>query len=280
VSELNLAMYRTFVQPAVRACTNSTTADWISRFHPLRLQYEFFSDANPMMAHVAQMAEEVRRARKPAIPDNPFFKLQELTSRNIVAVLDGWRRSSERRAESIFLSTYGSRFLQSALGIGAGSEALRKPSKSLLHGELLQKRVTELKSRICAGGLRAAAIRALLYAGMGRRAIDERGFEAVRRIREAHGDLSLAAFKALVREQFSILLIDKDAALAAIPSMLPPDAEARRVAFGLIKTVLSARGQVSTEDEERLAEVARLFASEGTAVSATPMHRELALQAS
>ena len=43
--------------------------------------------------------------------------------------------------------------------------------------------------------------------------------------------MPLAAFKALVREQFNILLIDTEAALAAIPAMLPPDAETRLKAF-------------------------------------------------
>ncbi len=36
--------------------------------------------------------------------------------------------------------------------------------------------------------------------------------------------MPLPAFKALVREQFNMLLIDPEAALAAIPSMLPADA--------------------------------------------------------
>ena len=58
--------------------------------------------------------------------------------------------------------------------------------------------------------------------------VDERSFELARRLREEHGDMSLADFKALVREQFNILLIDKEAALAAIPSMLPPDARDSR----------------------------------------------------
>ena len=53
----------------------------------------------------------------------------------------------------------------------------------------MAKRIAELKSRITAGGLREAIVRGLLFAGMGRAAVDERGFEAVRRIREAHSDV-------------------------------------------------------------------------------------------
>jgi pimeloyl-ACP methyl ester carboxylesterase len=267
VSELDLAMYRTLFQPAVRAVMNPSLAEWLSQCHPLRLQYQFFSNANPAMAPVAQMAEQVRNARKTVSPDNPFLKLQQIMSGNIIAALDGWRDMNESFAENTFVSFYGSPILQSMLGIKSDSQQpLRKPNKSLLHRELLGKRIAKLRSRIAAGGLRAAVIRGLLYAGMGRRAIDERGFEAVRRIRQAHGELSLSTFKALVREQFNILLIDSDAALAAIPSMLPSDLESRRVAFGLITTVMSARGEITGEDRKRLDEVARLFEADGKAL--------------
>jgi hypothetical protein len=71
--------------------------------------------------------------------------------------------------------------------------------------------------------------------------------------------MPLSAFKALVREQFYILLVDTEDALAAIPSMLPPDAETRREAFGLIRQALGAIGEFSVEDKKRLDAVARLF---------------------
>jgi hypothetical protein len=123
----------------------------------------------------------------------------------------------------------------------------------------LQKRIAELKAGIPVGGLREAVVRSLLYAGMARAAVDERGFETVRRIRQTHGDMPLSAFKMLVREQFNMLLIDRDGALAAIPSMLPPDAETRRTALDLIRQVLGSRGELSADDKKRLDEVARLF---------------------
>jgi hypothetical protein len=264
VSETNLALYRTFAQPVVRALVSSPMAEWMQRLHPLRLQYELFSNANPTMTSVAAMAEQVRQHRKPVPSDNPFIAMQENASRQIVAALDAWRDANEALAERWFLAVYGSPTLQAAAGIDlAATRPLRKASKNPLHHELLQKRIAELKSRIPIGGLREAVIRALLYAGMTRAAVDERGFEAVRRIRQSHGDLPLSDFKALVREQFNMLLIDRDAALAAIPSMLPPDADIRRQAFGLIEQVLGASGDLSGEDKKRLDEVARLFDLDG-----------------
>ena len=226
------------------------------------------------MASVAALAEQVRNDRKRVASDNPFVAMQEQLSDQIVAGLDAWREASEKIAERTFLAIYGSPTLQAAVGVDpAGTQRLRKAPKNPLHRELLQKRIAELKSRIPAGGLRAAVIRGIVYAGMDRAAVDERGFELARRLREEHGDMSIADFKALVREQFNILLIDEEAALAAIPSMLPSDAQTREKAYGLINELMSARGELSTEDKKRMGEIARLFGTDGGAAS--PRLREV-----
>jgi uncharacterized protein DUF3141 len=274
VSEINLALYRTFAQPFVRAFTNAPMAEWLQQLHPLRLQYELFSNANPLMAPIASLAEEVRRNRKPVAADNPFLAMQETVSRQIVAGLETWREATEAMAERTFLTIYGLPSLQAAAGIDRASLApLRKAAKNPLHQELLQKRIAELKSHLSVGGLRAAIVRGLIYGGMSRAAVDERGFEAVRRIRRAHGDVPLSDFKAMVREQFNLLLIDREAALAAIPSMLPADAETRRTAFDLIQQVLSASGGLSEQDKQKLDEIARLFG----VGKETPTPRNLAI---
>jgi hypothetical protein len=71
--------------------------------------------------------------------------------------------------------------------------------------------------------------------------------------------LTLAQFKALVREQFFMLLLDQEASLSAIPRMLPQDADARRAAYAAIHEVLSAAGDISGETKTRLDRVAQLF---------------------
>jgi uncharacterized protein DUF3141 len=260
VSQANLALYRTFVQPFVRAAVNPAAAEWMRKLHPLRLQYEIFSNANPAMATVAGLAEQVRHRRQPAAADNPFLALQDNVSRSIVAVLDAWRDVTEAFAEQAFFAVYGSPAVQAAVGINpAAAQPARHAAKSQLHQELMQTRIAEIKKRIPLGGLREALIRGLLFVGMGRSGVDERAFETVRRIRETESDVPLAAFKAMVREQFYMLLLDADAALAAIPSMLPGDQQSRLRAFDFIKQVLSARGPFSQEDRERLQQIARLF---------------------
>jgi hypothetical protein len=259
LSEINLGLYRTFAQPVVRALVHPEFAEWTRRCHPLRLQYELFSNRNPAMATAADLADRVRAQRRPVGDDNPFVAMQQHVSEQVVSTLDAWRRGTETLLEGIFLTAFGSPFIQAALGVDPAAPAVRKAARNPLHQQLLAMRVAELKARIPAGGLREAVIRALIFVGMQRQAIDERGFEMARRIRHAHGEISLAEFKMLVREQFNMLLIDQDAALAALPDMLPAEPEVRRNAFNLITQVLSARGDLSDQDRERLDEIERLF---------------------
>ena len=177
VSEINLALYRTFAQPIVRALASAPLAETLYHMHPLRVQYELFSDANPFMAPVATMAEVVRKNRRPVASDNHFIAMQETVSKQMVAALDGWRDFTESLAERTFLTVYGSPALQAAVGIDpSDARPLRKPAKNRLYQQLLQKRIAELKSHIPLGGLREAVVRALIYVGLGRGSVDERGF--------------------------------------------------------------------------------------------------------
>src|SRR6187402_2356747 len=111
--------------------TSAPFADATRQLHPLRLQYELFSDANPLMGMVKGMAERARDDRRPVAADNPFLALQETMSKHIVAGLDAWREMTEAASERIFLSVYGSPALQAAVGIDPTDERpLRKAETS------------------------------------------------------------------------------------------------------------------------------------------------------
>jgi Protein of unknown function (DUF3141) len=267
----------------VHALVSAPVAETLQRMHPLRVQYEVFSNANPFMAPVAATAEEARKNRRPVAPDNPFLAMQETVSMQIVAALDGWSDFTEAVAERTFLTVYGSPALQAAVGIDpADTRPLRKPAKNRLYQELVQKRIAELKAHIPVGGLREAVVRALIYVGLGRGFVDERGFETIRRLRTRYGDIPLSEFKALVRDQFAMLLIDQQATLAAIPSLVPPGAETRSEAFNVVKQIVAASGEISADDEKRLEEIGRLFGirEEGPTIAFPQIRRELASKAS
>jgi pimeloyl-ACP methyl ester carboxylesterase len=270
VSEINLSLYRAFVQPMVKTMVTPQVADFFRRLHPLRLSYEAFTEANPLMAPLAKMADQVREHRRPAAADNPFLAIQEAFSKQIIAGLDAFRDARDSMAEKMFLAIYGNPALQAAVGIKPDSVRERRAPKSILHKEFLAKRIAELKSQIDKGGLFECTLRGLLYVGQARGKVDERGARALRQIRLADDDskrMTLSEFKAMAREQYFLMLLEPEAALAAIPRLLPPGAEERQRALAAIRQVLSAAGDITGEAAERLKRVTTLFE---TSTSALP----------
>jgi hypothetical protein len=261
VSEINLAAYQKFVQPWIKGLVTPQMAESMRNLHPLRMQYEVFSRENPFMSTVKSLAEQASENRKPVSADNPFLAFQEQFSKQIVHALDSWRDTQEALSETIFLNVYGSPALQAAVGIDPQSVPSRRREMSAEHRAMLEKRIAELKSRIGEGGLREAAIRSLLYIGSARGMVDERSIEALREVRREYSGqrLTLPEFKMLVREQFFMLLLDQEGALAAIPKLLPEDVNQRRAAFAAMRQVLSASGEITGERASRLQRVAALF---------------------
>jgi hypothetical protein len=258
---MNLANYRNFVQPWVRAAVTPQMADWTRKWHPLRVSYEAFGSDSAATKAVAEAAGKIRERRKPAAQDNPFLAFQETVSKNIVDVLDKWRDTQEALSETLFLGIYGSPALQAAVGIEPDAEVSPKPAMSPQHRKRLEARIAELKSQIGVGGPRECVIRGLLYVGMARGMVDERSLEALRRARagDAASRLTLAQFKTIVREQFFMLLLEPEASLAAIPKLLPPSEDERREALAAIRGVLSASAAISGEAAGRLERVTQLF---------------------
>ncbi|MFL6817223.1 MAG: DUF3141 domain-containing protein [Bradyrhizobium sp.] len=265
VSDMNLEAYRKYMQPWVKSMVTPQMAELMRNWHPARVQYEAFSSENPLMKTLESVADKTREQRKPVAQDNPFLAFQEKMSKQIVSSLDQWRDSQEALSEAMFLAIYGSPALQSAVGVDPKSTVSRRREMEPKHRELLQARIAELKSKIGSGGLREASIRALLYVGSVRGMVDERSLEALRRLRQTDESarVTLAQFKMLVREQFFMLLLDREATLAAIPRLLPESVDERRRAFAAIQEVLSASAEISGQVAQRLKQVAGLFGLEG-----------------
>lgn len=94
-------------------------------------------------------------------------------------------------------------------------------------------------------------------------AVDERGFNLLRRMRDETGKgLNLAAFKQILREQFLMLLLDERRAVAAIPEMLATDPDLTTRMKGKLDRMIELVGVHSKLARERLAEVEALFESE------------------
>ncbi|OPY84759.1 MAG: Alpha/beta hydrolase family protein [Smithella sp. PtaU1.Bin162] len=260
VSEINLGLYRTLLQPFVQTVANEQTAIWLHKLNPAELPYELFSDSNPFMRQITQFAKHVREHRRIVSPDNPLSQLQTVISNGVIANLNMWRALRDQSLEQIFLKTYDAELLQALVGLWASDKSPRwRPGVEPERIEFIRARIAELKTRLAKGGLPEAAIRSLIYVDMAEAGVDERNFEALRRIRAKHVDVALEEFKCLIREQFFTLLLDRDAALAAIPAMLPADADTRTKTLAEIREIVSAAGEPVGERATRLAQMEKLF---------------------
>ena len=104
--------------PSSRRSINEQNAEWLKKLKHTELPFEIFSERNPLMKQVAQLAEQVREQRQPAAPDNPLLQWQAMVSDGIIAALDGYRDLRDRNLEKIFLAIYDSPVLQAMVGMG------------------------------------------------------------------------------------------------------------------------------------------------------------------
>lgn len=264
LSEINLGLYRTTLQPFVRQFANEQTARWLHSLNPSELPFELFSNRNPVMQYIADLAEQVRKQRRPASPDNPLLQAQARFSEAIIAVLDGWRDLRDHSLEQMFLAIYSAPLLQALMGLSASEESpRRRPGIEPERMAFIQGRIAELKERVAEGGWREAAFRGMLYIGMAGPGVEERAFNQLRQMRAKQDGLTLEEFKRVLREQFLALMLDQEGAVDAIPKMLHDDPDARTKALAAIRAVASATGELSGERAERLARIEAMLREPG-----------------
>jgi pimeloyl-ACP methyl ester carboxylesterase len=256
ISDINLGLYRMFVQPWMRLWMNEDFAATLRRLHPLRLQYEMFSSANPFLRPLQSAIGHARDNRQPVSADNPLWQAQEQFSNWTETWLEAYRALRDQMCESTFDAIYGSPLLQALVGLKATDVGSRVPGKDPARFALVAQRIKELKAAIPEGGPREATIRALLYVHRPDGVFDERGFNLMRRMREEAGSgMTLAEFKRVVREQFFMLLVDERQAVEAIPAMLAKDPALATRMRAMLRRLIETIGLRSEEAKSRLAEL-------------------------
>jgi pimeloyl-ACP methyl ester carboxylesterase len=270
VSELNNALYQTFMQPWIKMISSPQIARAAIELNPLRLAYSSLSDRNPMMRPVGSLADHVRAHRTPASADNPFIAIQQQFSQAMVDALNLYRDARDDLVERTFHAVYGSPLVQAACGISQNDAAPRaRPGLSpsiLLAAEEERRR---LKGRIAEGDVVDAAARVLVYIGKTHHRIEESTFEALRKLLLAHPEASPAEFMAAVREQWAILAVDERAAIEALPHLIPADAAARRAFSNLVEETVAATGKLNADGQRRLSRVLDLLAADTSRRSAS-----------
>ena len=269
LSEVNHGLYRTLVQPAVRAMTTEQSAEMMRQMHPNRLRFTMFSDKNPMMQPVKALAESVREGRQPVAANNPLHTLEQVASTWITTWWESYQQARDAMTEAMFLGVYGSPLLQAMVGLGnQHAPTERRIDRDLVHEADEARMRVELERRFEVGGLPQAVLRALIYVRMPERSVDERGFaalQAIRTMQPVNDRMSMTELKACLKEQYLLVRLDEERAVQAIPRLLPDSEHARRTALDALLQVLGARGALPTEGRRRLGVIEALFGLAGEA---------------
>jgi hypothetical protein len=259
LSALNLALYRTCLQPFVRAFASQPMADLAKAMNPLRLSYTIFADGNPWMKALRPLAEGAAAARRPVAADNPLLALQTKGSAQITAALDSYRDARDKQQEQIFYGFYGSPVVQVALGIGKDSVVRPAPTTSpeTLAAQQVQKEA--YAAMLSTGGFDEALTRAVLYVVAADRTLDQRCALALNVARQQFMRLSLAEFKVMVRDQSFVLQLEPERAVEVLPSLVS-EPEARQELLKQMRAIVSAGSPLSAAERDRVARVSQVLA--------------------
>ncbi len=263
VSDVNHGLYRTLIGPAIRAMANDPMAGALRQMHPNRLRFAMFSDQNPMMQPVKSLAEAVRAARQPVALDNPLLAMEQAVSSGITTWLKACGDVRDAMTEAFFLNTYGSPLLQAMVGLGSQGRPAHPHVERDLFREAAEARLrSELEQRFEVGGSVEAAVRALIYVRFPEGSADDRGFAMLKAIRSAQPAAkrrTMAQLKQVMKEQFLLVILDEERAIAAIPKLLPTSMDERRDALDALHRMIAARGALPTEGKRRLSLIEGLF---------------------
>ena len=263
LSETFLGLYCSLFSPLIRSLVTKESAEMLRASHPIRFPFTFFSDKNPMLYGLAQMADVIQKQRQPIGKENIFWQGQEAFSDQVRVNLDALNKIKNETVESLFFSIYGQPLLQSLLGLhGAHSYTKPAPAHDIqLENEKKQK-LTEILHEIEIGGLPEAMIRGILYVSHADRTVDEREYNLLLRLRKESNllpSMSHSEYKAMVRQQYMLLLLDEARAIETIPRLLDRAEGKEKEAFAVIRSVISASGTPSAQEEERLEKLESLF---------------------
>jgi len=181
----------------------------------------------------------------------------------ITSGLEMWGKARDAATEAFFFNTYDSPILQAMVGLRADATSVsRRIGRDVAREAAASQAAAHLEQSIGQGGLIEAAVRALIYVRLPEGKVDERGFAALKQISAELPPakrIGVARFKEIVKEQYLILLLDEERAIAALPKLLPGNRRQCEEALALVRRVLAARGVLPEEGRRRLERVEAMF---------------------
>ncbi|MDW5416208.1 DUF3141 domain-containing protein [Iodobacter sp. CM08] len=222
VSEINETIYKNTLRPVLQAVITPEMGAWSRKLSPSAVKNYAYSDFNPLMAGIANQAEQVRQARQVASEDNFFRGLEQQASEMIMASLNSYRDLRNAASSSYVKTLYG------AWGLGAIfppaaplEEAVRKQAE-----QRLDTLKTEAEPEFEAGGFTEGLARLFILAMHHSGGIERRSFLIADQIQLP--EIDPIEWRKAVDAQTLLISLDAERAMASLPKLLKNLAERKR----------------------------------------------------
>jgi len=225
VSDFNDELYRTFLQPWVRMITTEQSAEMLRWLNKSRRKYYLFSEqVNPFMATFKIWADWVRKNRKPMQDSNYFLTMERDMAQTIEDRLNGYRDVRDDLYRNIFKAMYGP-FGLAPLFPGKKAQIMEEENEA--QEAEVQAVIERLKNEMDKGGFDEALIRLIMASMIHIGAIDYRSSLIAKQLEKRHRqeDVKPETARKMIWEQYFMLLIDEDRAIASLSKLLPTKEE-------------------------------------------------------
>jgi hypothetical protein len=263
VSNINRRLYETYMRPLVQSLTPPAFGDWARSMHPNRMRFAIFSDENPAMRPIGELAGQLRADRKPVAEDNPFLAGQQVWAKTVSSTISAMGSARDAWTEQAFHMFYGSPLLQALVGLGApGEPDTQRIARDALREQAQAKKREVLEERFEEGSAIEAALRSIVWVKGAEGGADERSFAVIKQLHDAQPPgrpRSMSELKEILRDQAMLVRLDEQRAIKAIPKLLPRDQDDRARTLRAVQRVILAKGELTTEGKSRLAKVEQLF---------------------
>jgi hypothetical protein len=251
MSEINMKIYRTWLQPWVRSVGSRALGEAMRWTHPLRMQHLALSDLSPGAPWLARAAEQVRERRQPVAQNNPWLAWERLGSQWITEALNHAGGLRDGATEQWVNLAYGPRGLGALLPPEAADElaAEARAKTDEAHARRLALR------HVGQGGYAEAVCRIVLAGLATRGALERRGMQIGRLLATSHQAMArhfalpvatshIEDWQKLLDGQALIVAFAPEQAMAHLPEMLPTQAERER-AVALAAAVLMSEPELA-----------------------------------
>lgn len=251
LSEMNSALYKTWVRPWLRPLASRPLMDAAIHLHPLRLQRQLFSDAWPGAAALEACAARIRQDRHPIDDDHLGRQMERQVSTLVESGFNLWRDWRDQAVVQWTRTAYGPLGLAPWLPPGPSDERV---AAARARADLAEARA-DVVVRLDQGGFAQAVCRIVLAGIVSTGTFERRSLRLARALTrlpaEATG-LDHAApvdWRRLMREEARIRAVAPVEALGALGRMLP-DQAARERALAAAAAVLMIEPTLDQPDSE------------------------------